>query len=111
MSSSKKAKVIGHIGGRESIERNIKRDGQATRGVHVKATGPDGEGVQHAPEDMMPHRLDLGNPSVDERMRDEISMVRGGVYGEDAIGGVRPYNRKHYKTLTMVRASLYTSKN
>lgn len=96
--SSKKARVgrqIGEIGGKAGIEKNIKRDSQITRGVHVKPTGPDEEGAQHAPEDLYPHRLKLG-PSADanERLRDEISMVRGGLYGEDALGGVRPYNRK-----------------
>lgn len=112
---AKKSKSLGKLAGRAGITEAIKADGQLDAGVHTRATGPDGpEGPQNfnalnvaelgrpqaeAPEDLFPHRMDLSRPDVDEAMRDEISMVAGGLYGQDKIGGVRTQNGKRLKVL------------
>lgn len=109
MSSAKKSKSLGKLPGREGITGRMKRDSQLDAGVHTRVSGPDGRAVGpdgrpagdravEAPEDLYPHRMDFTRPEVDEALRDELSLIAGGVYGEDKIGGVRQQNGR-FKTL------------
>lgn len=105
---SKKAKNIRFSSG--NIAKNIKEDNVRHAGVHLKPTGPAPEDTLRAPEDFAPVSMDIGNPALNEAMRDEISMVAGGLYGPDRIGGVRSQNEKVPAFLKQLRAKDVTDK-
>jgi hypothetical protein len=108
MSSTRKSKSIGQIGGKKGVQENIVEDNTRNDGVHVKPSGPE-EKVQAA-EDMMPTRLNLANPGVEEKFRDTLSMVNSGIYGESNLGGVRPYDPSIESYLADKRDKIVTEK-
>lgn len=104
---SKKSKNIRFASG--DIAKNIMEDNVRHSGVHVKPSGPIGDQMR-APEDYAPVSMDIGDPALNEAMRDEISMVQGGLYGPGALGGVRTQNEKLPAYLKQLRARDVTDK-
>lgn len=56
-----------------------------------KPTGP--EEVAQSGFDQMPYKYDVGtDPRLDTAFRDTVSLTKQGIFGEDGLAGVRPYD-------------------